>query len=139
MGGTDGHQGVFGLLALADAQLDTYPFNGWTTTIEALCLALPTVTQEGTGYRSRLGAGFLRAMGIEEGIAASPEQYIDWAVRLANDPALCQWIRNRIKAARKPMLFDNPVLQVEYENALIRMVRAQTVGSIAVETGEMGK
>ena len=138
VGGVDGHQGVFGLLALADAQLDTYPFNGWTTTIEALCLALPTVTQEGTGYRSRLGAGFLRAMGIEEGIAASPEQYIDWAVRLANEPTLCRWIRNRIKAARKPLLFDNPVLQVEYENALIRMVRAQTAGSIAVETGEMG-
>ena len=128
--GMDGHREVFGLLSLADAQLDTFPFNGWTTTIEALCMALPTVTQEGTGYRSRLGAGFLRAMGIEEGIAATPEQYIEWAVRLANEPTLCQWIRNRIKATRQALLFDNPLLQIEYEKALIQMVRAQTGESV---------
>ena len=121
--GVDGHKGVFNLLATADVQLDTFPFNGWTTTIEAICLALPTVTQEGGGYRSRLGAGFLRAMGIEEGIAASEEEYIAWAVRFANDPALCGWVRNRIQATRKILLFDNLSLQIEYEKTLIQLCR----------------
>ena len=121
--GVDGHKGVFNLLATADVQLDTFPFNGWTTTIEAVCLALPTVTQEGNGYRSRLGAGFLRAMGIEEGIAASEAEYIAWAVRFAKDPALCGWVRNRIRATCKTLLFDNLSLQFEYEKTLIQLCR----------------
>lgn len=123
IGGCDSHNEVFSLLALADAQLDTYPFNGWTTTIEAFCLALPTVTQEGNGYRSRLGAGFLRAMGIKEGIAQDETGYIQWAVRFATEPTLCNWIRNRIKANREHLLFNNRALQMEYEKALIELVR----------------
>ena len=123
--GFDGHEGVFGLLSLANVQLDTYPFNGWTTTIEAICLALPTVTQEGNGYRSRLGAGFLRAMGIAEGIGSNEDEYIEWAVKFANDPNLYQWTKNRIKAARQALLFDNRTLQLEYERALIAMMRDQ--------------
>lgn len=123
VGSYDGHNDVFGLLSLANAQLDSYPFNGWTTTIEAICLALPTITQEGQGYRSRLGAGFLRAMGVTEGIAASEEEYIEWAVKFANDPSLCNWVKNRIKATRRHLLFDNAALQGEYEKALIEMIR----------------
>lgn len=121
--GYDNHNEVFALLSLANAQLDTYPFNGWTTTIEAFCLALPTVTQEGNGYRSRLGAGFLRSMGIIEGIASNEDEYIQWAVKFANDPGLCSWVKNRIKMTRKNLLFDNAALQMEYEKALIEMVR----------------
>jgi len=123
VGGCDGHNEIFALLGLANAQLDTYPFNGWTTTIEAFCLALPTVTQEGNAYRSRIGAAFLRSMGIEEGIAADAAGYIDWAIRFANNPGLCNWIKNRIKVTRKNLLFDNAALQMEYEKALIGMTR----------------
>ena len=88
-------------------------------------MALPTVTQEGNAYRSRLGAGFLRAMGITEGIAADEEEYIQWAVTFASDPALRRWIKNRIKATRQHLLFDNIALQMEYEKALIEMIRKQ--------------
>lgn len=125
LAGCEGHNDVFSLLALADVQLDTYPFNGWTTTIEAFCLALPTITQEGNAYRSRLGAGFLRAMGITAGIAATEAEYVEWAVTLASDPALCRWIKNRIKVTRMNLLFDNAALQMEYEKALIEMARRQ--------------
>lgn len=119
--GCVGHDEVFDYLELANAQLDSYPFNGWTTTVEAMCMALPTITQEGNGYRSRIGAGFLRAMGIQEGIAVTDEEYIEWAVRFANDPKLCQWVKNRIKVTRKHLLFKNIGLQIEYEKALIKI------------------
>lgn len=121
--GLSRQQDLFSLLALADLQLDTYPFNGWTTTIEAFCVALPTVTQEGQGYRSRIGAAFLRSMGIREGIAANEVQYIEWAERFAKDPALCRWVRNRIQATRQPLLFENTAVQMAFENHLIAMVR----------------
>ena len=121
--GLSRHQDLFSLLGLADLQLDTYPFNGWTTTIEAFCVALPTVTQEGQGYRSRIGAAFLRSMGIREGIAANESQYVEWVERFAKDPALCRWVRDRIQAMRQPLLFENTAVQMDFENHLIAMVR----------------
>ena len=121
----DSHQEVMSLLSLSDVQLDTYPFNGWTTTIEAICMGLPTITQEGKAYRSRLGAAFLRSLGISEGIAANAREYLAWAVRLANDPALCCWIRSRIKATCQVTLFENHAVQIAYENALLAMAREQ--------------
>ena len=119
--GCDSQADVFAYLGLANAQLDSFPFNGWTTSIEAFCLGLPTITQEGNAYRSRIGAGFLRAMGISEGIAGNEKEYIAWAVRFAQDANLRQWVRNRIKATRKNLLFKNVALQAEYEKALIEI------------------
>ena len=119
------HQDVFSLLNLADLQLDTYPFNGWTTTIEALCVALPTVTQEGESYRSRIGAAFLRSMGISEGIASDENSYIEWVERFSRDIFLCRRVRNRIKATRQPLFFENFSVQIAFENYLIGMVRRQ--------------
>jgi predicted O-linked N-acetylglucosamine transferase (SPINDLY family) len=121
--GVDSHLEVFSILGLADIQLDTFPFNGWTTTVEAICMGLPMVSQEGVAYRSRLGSSFLRAMGIHEGIAADEDEYVQWAERFANDPALCRWVRNRIKATRKSLLFENHTVQIAYEKALIEMSR----------------
>ena len=121
--GVDSHLDLFSILGLADVQLDTYPFNGWTTTVEAICMGLPTVTQQGSAYRSRLGGCFLQAMGINEGIATDEEEYIQWAEKFAADPVLCRWVRNRIKATLKPLLFENHLVQVAYESALIDMAR----------------
>lgn len=110
---------VLGLLALADVQLDSYPYGGWTTNMEALYTGLPIVTQEGSLARSRWGAGLLRSLGVTEGIAATEQEYVEWAVRLAEDRELCRQLSEKIKANVENVLFNGPAAQPAFEQALL--------------------
>lgn len=110
------------LLSIADIQLDTYPYGGWTTNMEALYIGLPIVTQEGDMARSRWGAAMLRALGIEEGIATSTEGYIQWAVTFAAQPALRQQVKEKIMKYGKQILFNGAVAQENYEKTLLKII-----------------
>lgn len=113
---------LMGLLVLADVQLDTYPYGGWTTNLEALYYNLPVVTQEGELARCRWGAGLLRVLGITEGIASDEAAYVDWAVRFAREPQLRQKVSAAIREKAKTELFDGQAGQSVYEKILINMV-----------------
>jgi len=69
-----------------DVALDTFPYAGMTTTCDALWMGVPTVTQAGDRYVARTGTSLLSAAGLPQLIAHSPDEYVDKAVRLANDP-----------------------------------------------------
>ncbi len=112
---------VLGLLAISDVQLDSYPYGGWTTNMEALYMGLPIVTQEGQMARSRWGAGMLRALGISEGIAADEEEYVNWAANLAADKELRKKLKAKIKRQVKKAFFNGPQAQRSYEDALIKI------------------
>ncbi|BBB91940.1 glycosyltransferase [Methylomusa anaerophila] len=109
---------VMSLLAIADVQLDTFPYGGWTTNLEALYMGLPLVTQEGTMARNRWGAHMLRALGVQEGIAANESQYVEWAVRFAQDHNLRQKVKTQIVQHAKPTLFNGKEAQAAYEAVL---------------------
>ncbi|BBB91941.1 spore coat protein SA [Methylomusa anaerophila] len=113
---------VSSLLAVADIQLDTYPYGGWTTNMEALYVGLPVVTQEGDMARSRWGAYMLRALGINEGIAANEGEYIQWAVRFAQNAQLRRSVKQRIKERARDVLFNGSAAQAAYEEALAQMI-----------------
>ncbi len=68
-----------------DIALDTYPYNGTTTTCEALWMGVPVVTLAGQTHASRVGVSLLSQMGLEAFIATSPADYVDIASRLATD------------------------------------------------------
>jgi len=111
------------LLAIADIQLDTYPYGGWTTNMEALYMGLPIVTQEGDMARSRWGAHMLKALGIQEGIATNETEYVDWAVRFAQDRELRRQVKNRIIEQVTAVLFNGPGAQKSYEDALLEIIK----------------
>jgi glycosyltransferase involved in cell wall biosynthesis len=112
---------VDALLYIADIQLDTYPYGGWTTTLEALYMGLPLVTQEGDMARNRWGAHMLRALGIKEGIAANEKEYVEWAVELAENKELRGQIKDKINRQVKSTLFNGAVAQSFYERALVKI------------------
>ncbi|MCS7226701.1 MAG: hypothetical protein NZ821_06905 [Gloeomargarita sp. SKYB31] len=85
---------------LADVVLDTYPYNGATTTLEALWLGVPMVTRVGQQFAARNSYAFLTQCGITEGIAHTPEDYVAWGVRLGTDTQLRQHIRQRLLESR---------------------------------------
>jgi hypothetical protein len=116
---------VLGLLSIADVQLDSYPYGGWTTNMEALYMGLPIVTQEGDQARSRWGAGMLKALGINAGIAANAGEYVECAVRLAQDPLLRQEIKKKIRRKAKKVLFNGPAAQKAYEQTIIEIYQEQ--------------
>ena len=68
-----------------DIGLDTFPYNGTTTTCEALWMGVPVITLAGRTHRSRVGASLLSNVGLEEFIAESVEDYVEKGVRLANN------------------------------------------------------
>jgi len=69
-----------------DIVLDSFPRTGGTTTAEALWMGVPVVTLAGWGYAGRISASKLTALGLEDLIAHSREEYIDKAASLASDP-----------------------------------------------------
>lgn len=68
-----------------DIALDTFPYNGTTTTCEALWMGVPVITLAGKAHASRVGASLLSNIGYQELVALTVEEYIDIAVRLAKD------------------------------------------------------
>jgi len=66
-----------GFLDDMDLYLDCPAFSGYTTAWQAVHRGLPIVTLEGEFLRQRLAAGLLRQIGLPEGIAQSPEQYLE--------------------------------------------------------------
>jgi len=113
---------LMGLLVLADVQLDTYPYGGWTTNLEALYYHLPIVTQEGNIARSRWGAGLLRSLGIQEGIAQTEAEYVEWAVKFALDKSLRESIAARMEVKVEDTLFNGEAAQASYEKEILRMI-----------------
>ncbi|MFB2898128.1 O-linked N-acetylglucosamine transferase, SPINDLY family protein [Aerosakkonemataceae cyanobacterium BLCC-F50] len=88
-------------LAIADIVLDTYPYNGATTTLETLWMGIPLVTKVGEQFASRNSYTMMMNVGVTEGIAWTDEEYIDWGVQLGKDAALRQKIAGKLRQSRQ--------------------------------------
>lgn len=88
-------------LGIADVVLDTYPYNGATTTLETLWMGIPIVTRVGEQFVARNSYTMMINAGIEEGIAWSDEEYLEWGIRLGKDANLRQQISWKLKQSRQ--------------------------------------
>ncbi len=88
-----------------DIALDPFPYNGTTTTCEALWMGVPVITLAGDRHAGRVGASLLGAIGFQAGIAATPEDYVLTARLLASQPELLATARRNLRAdlARSPL------------------------------------
>ncbi len=68
-----------------DIALDPTPYNGGTTTLQALWMGVPVVTLLGQNFVSRMGASFMRTLGQSDWVAEDEAGYIAAAVALAAD------------------------------------------------------
>jgi protein O-GlcNAc transferase len=84
--GGSSHQEILQFYSEIDIALDPFPYNGGTTTCEALAMGVPVVTLRGDRFVSRVAATVLSNAGLEELIAQSEAEYVDKAVALAENP-----------------------------------------------------
>jgi len=76
------HLGIYGKVDIA---LDTIPRTGGSTTTEALWMGVPVITLAGERFIERLSATMLSAIGLEELVTRSQEDFVACAVALAQD------------------------------------------------------
>jgi tetratricopeptide (TPR) repeat protein len=113
--------GYFRLVQAADVLLDPIHYGGGLTAWDGLSLCKPNVTLPGPLVRGRYTAGFYRAIGIEDCVVATPDEYIDTAVRLASDGEWRRHVEERIRSTSET-LFESADAVVEYEQIFERLI-----------------
>jgi len=80
-----------------DIALDTFPYNGTTTTCDTLWMGVPVIVLEGKAHAGRVGFSLLKQIGLDDCIAASEADYIQRAVDLAGDRERLTRLRSTIR------------------------------------------
>jgi predicted O-linked N-acetylglucosamine transferase (SPINDLY family) len=112
------HMGLYGQ---ADIALDPFPYNGTTTTCEALWMGVPVVTLRGERHAGRVGTSILNRLGLPELAAATLEEYVETAVGLAGRLDELAEIRLGLRARMKASpLGDAPAFAAAIEDAYRR-------------------
>ena len=73
----EGHLAAYGSIDIA---LDTFPYNGTTTTCEALTMGVPVLTLAGSAHVSRVGVSLLTRCGMQDWIACDEKQFQQIAI-----------------------------------------------------------
>jgi predicted O-linked N-acetylglucosamine transferase (SPINDLY family) len=85
-----------------DIALDPVPYNGGTTSLQAMWMGVPVITKLGSSFVSRMGASFMTAAGLPDWVAQDDAGYVRIAVEQAGDRqallALKQGLRARLQA-----------------------------------------
>jgi predicted O-linked N-acetylglucosamine transferase (SPINDLY family) len=111
-----------GNIKIADVVLDTYPYNGATTTLETLWMEVPLVTRVGEQFAARNSYTFMMNAGITEGIAWSDEEYIEWGIKLGTDKDLRKEVSWKLRRSKKTSpLWNGKQFTKEMEKAYQQM------------------
>ena len=117
-----------------DLALDPFPYNGTTTTCEALWMGVPTLTLRGERHAGRVGASILTRVGLESFIAADLPSYLQsavaWAGRVDELAGIRVGLRSRMAASE---LCDAKGFAAQVETAYLKLwegrKQGQDVGS----------
>jgi len=99
----------FNAIGSVDIALDTFPYNGATTTLDTLWMGTPIVALRGERALSRGCYSILKALGADELIATGHDEYVEINVRLARD---ADW-RSRLRDTLRPRLAASPLMDAK--------------------------
>jgi protein O-GlcNAc transferase len=108
--------------SLVDIALDSFPFNGVTTTCEALWMGVPVVTLPGDRPYGRVGTSLLASTGLQEFVVGTPEAYVEKAANLGADLSRLSELRSGLRdRIRSSPLCDGAGFARAIEQAYRRM------------------
>ena len=126
-GWTPGDTAHLELYREVDIALDTVPYNGTTTTCEALWMGVPVLTLLGQGHAGRVGASLLMQAGLRDWVATTPEQYVARAAEFVSDLASLAALRKGLrKIVAASQLCDAKAYARNVEKAYRAMWRQAT-------------
>ncbi len=112
-----------------DVALDPFPYNGGTTTLDALWMGVPVVALKGDRYAARCGFSHLSAVGLQELVAENADEYVAKAVSLATDGKRLEQYRGTLRARlESAALYDAEHFARKLEAAFREMWRAWCEG-----------
>jgi predicted O-linked N-acetylglucosamine transferase (SPINDLY family) len=107
-----------------DIALDTFPYNGHTTSLDALWMGVPVVSLAGKRPVSRAGLSQLSNLGLPELVAHSEDEYVEIATRLGSDRLRLAEMRRTLRARMEgSVLMDAPHFARKIEQAYRAMWR----------------
>jgi predicted O-linked N-acetylglucosamine transferase (SPINDLY family) len=93
-----------------DIALDPFPYNGTTTTCEALWMGVPVVTLRGSAHAGRVGASLLHRVDCDELVAESAEDYLRITSRLAGERDRLVALRSNLRQRMAESPLTNPAI-----------------------------
>ena len=110
---------LLGLYGKVDMALDTFPYSGGLTTIEALWMGVPTITWPGQWFAGRHSLSHLSNVGLSDWVASSPEEYVSKAVQFASDLARLALLRSQLRErVRVSPLCDGELFATNFASLL---------------------
>ena len=77
---TEGIKDHFNLYKEIDLSLDTFPYNGVTTSFESLWMNVPVLSLKGHNFNSRCGESINVNAGLNHFVAKNPKEYVQKAI-----------------------------------------------------------
>ena len=109
-----------------DIVLDTFPYNGVTTTFEAIWKGVPVLTIEGYNFNSRCGSSIIKNLGINYLVAKNEDDYISKAIYLSNNLDYLNEIRDNVfNDALNSPLFDTEKFGNDFENKINFLIKKE--------------
>ena len=119
----------FDLYHRLDLVLDSFPYGGHTTSLDALWMGVPVVTLASERSVSRAGLSVLNNLGLQELVTFTEDEYVHAAVTLANDlPRLAELRRTLRSRMENSVLMDAPHFARQIEAAYRTMWREWCAG-----------
>jgi len=127
--GPSDHYDFLKTYAEIDIALDTFPYNGGTTSMEAIWQGVPLVTFWGDRWASRTSASILHASGLRDFVAQGLEEYVSLAISLAKSPErLLTFRRNMRSRLSSSAVCDTQTFARNTERLYIQMINGTAPG-----------
>ena len=133
-GSSPGRSEVLAAYHEVDIGLDPFPYNGTTTTVEALWMGVPVISIRGDHFVSRVGDSILNIAGLGEYVVDNEQDYITKAMSLAADLPRLAELRSRLRTQMlNSSLCDGPGftrdLETAYRNMWLAWCRNRNSGA----------
>ena len=114
-----------------DLILDTYPFNGGTTSCYSAYAGVPLLTLSGQSLISRVGRSIVCNLGFDSLAVDSYEQYVARALELARDPALLTTFRREARTRfQQSSMGNGKKFAAEFEAAALSLLQQAQAGAL---------
>ena len=111
-----------------DLALDTFPYNGVTTTFEALWKGVPVLTIQGTNFNSRCGSSILYNLGLNYLIANDESDYLLKASELSLNFQMLKNLRDEIfNNLLNTKLFKSKNFANDFESNIIKIIKERLI------------